>query len=654
MSEKYFHFTIGPVQSFVAQARRTRDFWAGSFILSWLSAIAIREVVALDSRAEVEFPELDKQKLVDQIEQVSTADRPQQGSIPNRFKVRVYKTDFPGELVEQAVNTVWKQLAERIWELDLADFCRDKPLTRKIWERQIVSAWEISWAISDIADDSSIIDQRKNWRVWHPPEEAGINCSVMAGWQELSGQKRAGKGQRNFWDNLRASVSRPGMKTDLREHECLCAIAFVKRRFSREQCFENLMAQTASGCVAKGWPLPINLPSVVWMAAVHWLEAALDKPDEFMEFYKSCSNLGVEHGEFASHTKIACINRKVAGNKQLWKFASLDGECFFPELLQHLHKERAGPAVLALDNLIKAVALGPPSPFYAVLMMDGDSLGKNLSVTGLQSHISAALARFTDRVDAIVSQHNGFLIYAGGDDVLALSPLEDATQCAVALRREYQQAFRSVPETKPDEYIYTISAAIQYVHVKTPLTRVLQDTHSLLDDYAKDHCGRDSIAIRVRKPGGDRILWGQPWEVALNNQRLHIDELADTFFQNESKREGFSSRFFYKLRQTFSDMKLGGSNASELQLASKLMESEYLNAYGRRFDEESGGAEIEQGAKKIIQTLLSQSVPQMRLVQETSDVIGHKAVNYSVVNDSQIALDAAFVVRFLASKGVAQ
>ena len=35
--QKYFHFTLGPVQSFVAQARRTRDFWAGSFLLSWLA-----------------------------------------------------------------------------------------------------------------------------------------------------------------------------------------------------------------------------------------------------------------------------------------------------------------------------------------------------------------------------------------------------------------------------------------------------------------------------------------------------------------------------------------------------------------------------------------------------------------------------------------
>jgi CRISPR-associated protein Cmr2 len=35
------HFSLGPVQGFVAQARRTRDFWAGSFILSYLAGQAM-------------------------------------------------------------------------------------------------------------------------------------------------------------------------------------------------------------------------------------------------------------------------------------------------------------------------------------------------------------------------------------------------------------------------------------------------------------------------------------------------------------------------------------------------------------------------------------------------------------------------------------
>lgn len=46
MSEpQYLHFMIGPVQEFISQARRTRDFWAGSFLLSWLSGVAVREAL---------------------------------------------------------------------------------------------------------------------------------------------------------------------------------------------------------------------------------------------------------------------------------------------------------------------------------------------------------------------------------------------------------------------------------------------------------------------------------------------------------------------------------------------------------------------------------------------------------------------------------
>ena len=36
------YFTIGPVQTFVAQSRRTRDLWASSYLLSHLADVAMR------------------------------------------------------------------------------------------------------------------------------------------------------------------------------------------------------------------------------------------------------------------------------------------------------------------------------------------------------------------------------------------------------------------------------------------------------------------------------------------------------------------------------------------------------------------------------------------------------------------------------------
>ena len=38
------HFTIGPVQTFVAQSRRTRDLWASSYLLSHLADVAMTAV----------------------------------------------------------------------------------------------------------------------------------------------------------------------------------------------------------------------------------------------------------------------------------------------------------------------------------------------------------------------------------------------------------------------------------------------------------------------------------------------------------------------------------------------------------------------------------------------------------------------------------
>lgn len=58
MTDRTFHFTLGPVQGFAAQARRTRDFWAGSFLLSWLAGAAMQTVIA--QQGKIESPTADE------------------------------------------------------------------------------------------------------------------------------------------------------------------------------------------------------------------------------------------------------------------------------------------------------------------------------------------------------------------------------------------------------------------------------------------------------------------------------------------------------------------------------------------------------------------------------------------------------------------
>jgi CRISPR-associated protein Cmr2 len=44
---------------------------------------------------------------------------------------------------------------------------------------------------------------------------------------------------------------------------------------------------------------------------------------------------------------------------------------------------------------------------------------------------------------------------------------------------------------------------------------VLSQSHHLLDDVAKERCGRDALAVQVFKPGGEHLSWSSPWDVAL-------------------------------------------------------------------------------------------------------------------------------------------
>ncbi|MEZ5592419.1 MAG: type III-B CRISPR-associated protein Cas10/Cmr2 [Gammaproteobacteria bacterium] len=118
MSEqKHFQFTLGPVQGFVAQARRTRDFWAGSFILSWLSGVAMRAVQAQDGTIIFPVPGQDYLSWIDGSQKKNSG--PQQGGVPNRFLAKV-PDDFRPQEIVNSVNTAWRALADAVWQADLA------------------------------------------------------------------------------------------------------------------------------------------------------------------------------------------------------------------------------------------------------------------------------------------------------------------------------------------------------------------------------------------------------------------------------------------------------------------------------------------------------------------------------------------------------
>ncbi|RLC11090.1 MAG: hypothetical protein DRI57_19430 [Deltaproteobacteria bacterium] len=99
MSRHLFLFTIGPVQSFIAQARKTQDLYSGSRILSDLIDEAINT--------------LDKSGIIDSNDLIFPNRKIQ--SKPNRL-LAILKTDDPGKIgndVEDAVRRRFKASAEK-------------------------------------------------------------------------------------------------------------------------------------------------------------------------------------------------------------------------------------------------------------------------------------------------------------------------------------------------------------------------------------------------------------------------------------------------------------------------------------------------------------------------------------------------------------
>jgi CRISPR-associated protein Cmr2 len=102
------------------------------------------------------------------------------------------------------------------------------------------------------------------------------------------------------------------------------------------------------------------------------------------------------------------------------------------------------------------------------LLADGDGIGNAIdkqAESGPEGHqkISQALARFADQVRDIVDKtYHGSLVYAGGDDVLALLPLHTALKCAEELHAVFQSILSDFKDKEGRSP--TLSVGIAVVH----------------------------------------------------------------------------------------------------------------------------------------------------------------------------------------------
>lgn len=496
--------SVGPVQGFVAQSRRTRDLWGSSYLLSFLSAHAMAGARAAGGR--IVQPLVEDDPLCRWISGRGDKDPPRLGSVPNHF---VVKTDEDVRKVagtaRRALVDAWKRVCDAVWKRFVEPSCPAGAETDRIWDRQVRGFWEVVWTAGGSPAGGGLLARRKHWRSHRPPDEPGDKCTVMHDLQELSGHVRGRRGGRqrqdDFWGGMRKRLG----ALEIRDNERLCAIALVKRVFPK-------VADEALG-----WPVDgAHWPSTVYVGAVPWIrDVAAIAPMQARE-YAEAVRRSTSPGVLAERrTPFKNLQDPAAGD-----LPALDANFFHraslkDERLCPLAGGAPGDARTDLDRALKQVycakdatgrSPGPPPTFYALLLADGDRLGKLVGRLGGEP-VGRALAAFTRAVPDVVRDHDGVAVYAGGDDVLAMLSAPRAIACASALSDCYRTAFAD----QRKESGATLSAAVVFAPVRHPLGAVIAEARRLLDDVAKDANGRDSLAAAVLKNSGTHCRWVTTW-----------------------------------------------------------------------------------------------------------------------------------------------
>jgi CRISPR-associated protein Cmr2 len=319
----------------------------------------------------------------------------------------------------------------------------------------------------------------------------------MPDFQELSGyvsvDRNEARRQSEFWRAIRQKVG----VLDLRDDERLCAPAMVKRLFARYG------------------PKPIRdaldvdqWPSTLYVGAVPWLRQVGEHAAEPAAAYVDALRAAALPGTIRRRVPVPRLAHTTQD-----EFFRLDANFYHRHLLA---SPRACPlkpeAEQTRDDLGKLLdkvnkAAGGAAPvYYALLVADGDQLGKLIREVADPPAVARAMAAFADQVKPTVEEHYGVTVYAGGDDVLAMLPVPEALACADKLAHAFAEAFRSQVDQ-----VATLSAAVVFAHMRMPVGGVLHLARRLLEDLAKEANKRDSLAVAVAKPGGDNCQWVTSW-----------------------------------------------------------------------------------------------------------------------------------------------
>ena len=551
--------SLGPVQSLIGAARRTRDLWCGSWLLSEAARAAARVLHQVHANCLI-FPHL---------ENADTALGPQSGptdgaNMSNLLRAEIQSADAGA--LRALCDEAKEAAAARIREL--GEQARRKiPIREEVWNAQIGEVLECYAAWVALRDDDyqeasrklgAVLAARKATRDFR-------QCPTLAT-QGLPKSSLDGAMETVLPDQLPAHVR---LQVGLSDNEQLDALGVMKR---------------LSGDVEQFTPYSR-------IASDAWVETLTE-----------------DHQRLISEAYEPLVELKratrVRGNRGAYNALPFDAQMLYSSRLEaELSKAdvQGRQAAESLRNCLRKIrrnsAVGEPVPYAAILKADGDRMGELLSraTTAEQSRqISRALHGFALQVREIVRHHRGHAIYAGGDDILALLPLTQALGCAKNLAETFRNSLveiaRALAVSPP-----TLSVGLGIGHFMQPLG-ALRDRAEHAEELAKGNdteTPRNALAIALGiRSGGEhhlRIRW---------NDEAALDDLERATLAFRDKE--IPSRIAYDLRGI--DLRLAWLRGDDSSRAKGMRDAEVRRLLDRaRQPGAAGGGVVAAELRRLVE-----------------------------------------------------
>lgn len=595
MPKHLFLLTIGPVQSFIAQARKTHDLFAGSRLLSKLCATGIRAAIGTwGTGCTIITPET-KPTIP--------------ASIPNRFLALV-ESDARAENLKEAAEAVELAIRKKFHKL-AEDAIKGLPEPDGYFD-QIDHHLDIQWLFQPIDEEgyghaykeiNKYLAAIKNTRPFCLREETGRKCIVdgelnvkvyrhLSEKEEKNGlpKKLYQAGNEVALVDYQLKKNSPLAPAHIQPGEGMSAVSFTKRRYSPQKItsFDSTAAiallDLLHGEHGEGKRNMVGLPEFAAYQNFYDHEDE-GRYDEQLLFEENLTDKYFEtHDLFSS-------------SADLW--AKVE------EAKHHM------------SQLRKAVATELEQPFtkyYAIIQFDGDNMGQWLSgellkpgddgtVNLQQFHqdFTKAVSAFAKLVDEQLTKPQGRTIFAGGEDFLGLINLHHLFPTMQWLHEQYMEMVDGELRKKTEHYRLpegrlTLSAGVVIAHYKEPLSEVVKAV-AAAEKTAKNQ-GRNRFFIRAMRHSGGDTSYASSWEA-----------LGDLQSLKEELERHFSHNFIAQAVNTLRTMQYLPPDG--------LLESELNRTVDRSFKEsEAGRKEAVKNMLDLLERLYEPQLPESGATDE--------------------------------------